>query len=85
MAYQLSRSSGSLSTNGTVVAKSGVLTFAQAIGGTASLYNGSTSGTLLATVTSSGYLPLGYAVEFPSTSGLYITLSAGTAVVHYKV
>ena len=83
MSIPLSRSSGSLSTNGTVTSGKGLVTFAQAIGGDMSLYNGSTSGTLLLTVTSSNAISLPIPVEFSSTDGLYATFSAGTGVVHH--
>jgi hypothetical protein len=76
------KSSGSLSTNGSVSPDAGALCSAQAIGGTVSLYNGSTSGALLATVTSSGFHNYSNPVTYGS-SGLYITLSAGTGVVTY--
>ena len=83
MSTPISRSSGELSTNGTVTASAGVVTYVQAIGGTVSLYNGSTSGDLLITVTSSASQSLSSPVQFGSTDGLYITFSAGTGVVHY--
>ena len=83
MSTPIAKSSGSLSTNGTVTAGAGVVTYAQAIGGDMSLYNGSTSGTLLLTVTSSNSIPLTVPVQFSSTDGLYATFSAGTGVVHH--
>lgn len=78
------KSSGSLSTDGMIGSTSGagLLCGAQAIGGTASLYNGSTSGTLLATVTSSGYHNFTNPITYGS-SGLHVQISAGTAVIHY--
>jgi len=81
MSSPKSISSGSLTTNGTVVAGSGVVTYAEAVGGTAILYNGSTSGNLIATITSSSYRVFNSPVTFGS-SGLHITISAGAAVVH---
>ena len=81
MSSPKSISSGSLTTNGIVVAGSGVVTHVEAVGGTAILYNGSTSGDLISTVTSSGYRTFTSPVTFGS-SGLYITISAGAAVVH---
>jgi hypothetical protein len=83
MSTPISKTSGSLSTNGTVTSGAGVVTYAQAIGGTMSLYDGSTSGNLLLTVTSSGYVPLPIPVQFSSTAGLYATFSAGSGVVHH--
>lgn len=83
MSTPIVRTSGSLSTNGTVTAGQGVVTFAQAIGGTMSLYDGSTAGNLLLTVTSSYSIPLSRPVQFSSTAGLYATFTAGTGVVHH--
>lgn len=74
--------SGSLSTNGTVKSGGGALCYAEAVGGDAVLYEGSTSGARLATVTSSGQQSFVHPVAFGST-GLYITISAGSATVHY--
>lgn len=83
MSTPRSHSLGSISSTGSSIVSSGVglITYVQAIGGTAILYDGSTSGTQLATVTSSGYVSFNAPVQFGS-SGLYMTLSAGTAVVH---
>ena len=81
MSSPKSLSSGSLTTNGTVATGSGVVTYVEAVGGTAILYNGSTLGDVLATVTSSGYREFTVPVTFGS-SGLYITISAGSATVH---
>jgi hypothetical protein len=80
----ISRSSGSLSTDGMIgsTSGSGLLCGAQAIGGTVDLYNGSTLGTLLATITSSGYHNFANPISYGS-SGLHVQISAGTAVVHY--
>jgi len=74
-------SSGSLSTNGVVKSDNGVVTYAEAVGGTAILYEGSTSGKVLATISSSNHVAFTSPVTFGST-GLYITISAGTATVH---
>lgn len=83
MSTPIARTSGSLSTNGTVTSAPGFVTFAQAIGGNISLYDGSTSGNLLLTVSSSNGTALPIPVQFSSTDGLYVTLSAGTGVVHH--
>ncbi|MGD9382244.1 MAG: hypothetical protein PVI03_07355 [Candidatus Thorarchaeota archaeon] len=74
-------SSGALTTNGVVKSSNGLLTYAEAVGGTATLYEGSTSGKLLATITSSNHVAFTAPVAFSST-GLYITISAGSATVH---
>jgi len=81
MSSPIGYSLGALTTNGTIAPDSGLVTYVQAIGGTAILYNGSTSGKQLATVTSSGYASFNSPVQYGS-SGLYITISAGSAVVH---
>jgi len=81
MSSPVGNSLGALTTNGTIATGKGMVTYAQAMGGTAILYNGSTSGTQLATITSSGYVDFHAPVQYGS-SGLYITISAGSAVVH---
>lgn len=81
MSSPIGYSLGALTTNGSIASGAGLVTYAQAIGGTAVLYNGSTSGNQLATVTSSGYVSFNSPVQYGS-SGLYITISAGTAIVH---
>lgn len=84
MSTPIAATSASLSsTAGTISANGGVVTYAEATGGLLSLYDGSTSGNLLLTCISSGRVPLTVPVRFSSTAGLYYTLSAGTAVVHY--
>lgn len=81
MSSPIGYSSGSLTTNGVVKDTNGVVTYAEAVGGIAILYEGSTSGKLLATIGSSNHVAFTSPVQFSST-GLYITVSAGAAVVH---
>ncbi len=80
MSSPLGYSSGALTTNGVVKSKAGVVTYVEGAGAV-SLYEGSTSGKLLTTLPSSGYRSFNSPVQFGST-GLYITISSGTAVVH---
>ena len=84
MSTPIARSSGALSTNGTVKAGAGVLTFAQSLGGTMKLYDGSTAGTLLVSA-STGIPPhINPPVQFSSTAGLYVAFStaASSGIVH---
>ena len=83
MSTPIAKSSGALSTNGTVVSGAGLLTYAQATGGTLTIYDGSTSGKRLATVSSSFYVPFGFPVQY--NTSLYVTVSttAMTGIVHY--
>ena len=80
MSAPIARSSGSLSTNGTAVAGTGLLTYAEAVGGTLVCYEGSTSGEVLATIPSSGRQTFTTPVQF--SGGLWVTISAGTATIH---
>ena len=82
MSNPVVRSSGALSTNGVVAPETGLLTYAQAVGGTLTLYDGlSTGGDLIATVVSSASEH--FAVPYKYSQGLYATISAGSAhVVH---
>lgn len=75
------KTSGSLSTNGTVISDPGKLHYAEAVGGILICYDGSTSGDVLCTIPSSGAQNFSSPVSFGS-SGLYVTISAGTASVH---
>ena len=77
-------SSGSLTTDGAIGSTNngGLLYGATAIGGVVTLYNGSTSGALLASVTS-GYQEYSNPITFGS-SGLHIQISAGSAVIHFS-
>ena len=69
-----------VSTTGSVVATDGVLTYAEAVGGTFVLYAGtSTGGDMIATITSSGYRSFNTPVKY---KGLYATLTAGTGIIH---
>lgn len=79
MSSPIAFSSGVLSTTGTVKTAQGLLTYAEAIGGIATFYEGSTSGKLLATVPSSHETAFTVPVKFDS---LYVNLSAGTCLVH---
>lgn len=72
---------GQLSTNGVVKTGQGTLTYAEAVGGNISLYDGtSTGGDLISTITSSNYRDFSTPIKF--NDGLYITLTAGSASVH---
>lgn len=85
MSTPISRTSGSLSTNGTIVSGPGMLTFAShetAAQNTMYLYDGSTSGNLLLTIPSSQPVNLNTPVQY--TNGLYVTLSTGSGIVHYS-
>lgn len=79
--------SGSLSTDGTAYASAGLLHYVEidtAGAGVLSCYDGSTVGKLLCTVHSSntdGHINFTTPVQFGS-SGLYITISTGTGLVH---
>ena len=77
------RTSGSLSTNGVVANGSGLLTHAEAVGGTLTLYEGNSTGStalLVATITSSASRDWGHPLKY--NGGLYATISAGAGVIH---
>ena len=81
------KSSGLISTDGTVYASAGLLHYAEidtAGPGSLDCYEGSSGGVLLCTVHSSntdGHINFTTPVSFGST-GLYVVLSTGTGVVH---
>jgi len=81
MSSPIAYSSGSLTTDGVIKSGQGVVSYAEAVGGILTLYEGSTSGKLLATIPSSGNISFNTPMQFGST-GLYATISAGAGVVH---
>ena len=83
MSNPVVRTSGSLSTDGVVAPENGLLTYAEAVGGTLVLYDSLTTGTTnnqICTVTSSGRAH--FAVPLKYNDGLYATISAGSFVIH---
>ena len=81
MSSPIGYSLGALTTNGVIRSENGLITYAEAGAGAVSLYEGSTSGKLLSTIPSSSHRAFTSAVQYGST-GLYITIASGTAVVH---
>jgi hypothetical protein len=84
MATPYVRTSGALSTDGVVANGTGLLTHAEAVGGTLTLYEGNSTGStaaLVATIVSSASRD--WAIPLKYNGGLYATISAGTAhVIH---